>query len=203
MTQPTDQVKVRSTANDGVPSQNRQELRQILKRQRSTINAADKQNWDQAITIRLRELVLNLRPQTLAVFWPIQSEPLLLNCFEQLHEAGIQLALPIVIAKAQPLKFVPWQPGQTMEEDAYGIAMPVDRTVNLVPDCIIAPCVGFNRDNFRLGYGGGFYDRTLAKFSAARSIGVAYENCRANFDADTYDIALHTIVTEAASYSLG
>lgn len=201
MTQPSDQVKAQSEIGADEKPQNRRELRQFLKQQRTAISVEDKRQWDQTIARHLRSLVFDLKPETLAVFWPIQSEPDLLACFYELHQSGLRLALPIVLAKAQPLQFVAWQPGQAMEKDAYGIAMPVDRSREVVPDCIVAPCVGFNQQNFRLGYGGGFYDRTLAKYRNAHSIGVAYEISRAQFAADTYDIALHTIVTEAARYS--
>lgn len=200
MTQPSNQVKVHEQENFNAQEVDRQALRQSLKQQRANVSPLDKNRWDTLIAEHLKSHILQSRPTSVAVFWPIQSEPDLLACFADLHAEGITLALPIVVAKAQPLKFVTWQPGQEMELDRYGIPMPKDRNSEIVPACIVAPCVGFNQENFRLGYGGGFYDRSLAKFPEATSIGVAYEIGRASFPADRFDIALNTIITEAATY---
>ncbi len=201
MTQPPNQVKEEKTLSHESNLLERSELRRQLRHQRSAIEVSTKQDWDKAIAARLSELVQEQRPSCLAMYWPIQSEPMLLDCFIQLHQSGIALALPIVLAKGQALKFVAWTPGQAMEKDAYGIPMPVEREAAIVPDMVLAPCVGFNQNNYRLGYGGGFYDRTLALYPQAFSIGIAYELSQATFMPDHYDIALNLILTESATYS--
>lgn len=201
MTQPPNQVKEEKHPRIEAKPLDRSTLRRQLRQQRGAIEVSTKQAWDKAIAARLRAVILQKRPACLAVYWPIQSEPALLDCFTKLHEDGISLALPIVVAKGQALKFVAWTPGQSMENDAYGIPMPVERETAIVPDCILAPCVGFNDANYRLGYGGGFYDRTLALYSQAYSIGIAYELCRAEFAPDQFDIALDLILTEVDTYA--
>lgn len=201
MTQPPNQVKEEKHFCEVEAQRHRQDLRRRLRQERGAIDAETKLQRDLSIAQRLQQLVLEQRPSCLAVYWPIQAEPDLLACFAELHEQGIALALPIVIAKAQPLAFVPWVPGQNMENDAYGIPMPTDREVQVYPDCILAPCVGFTNDRYRLGYGGGFYDRSLAQYPEAFSIGIAYQQSRVSFAPDPYDIPLRAIITESAFYA--
>ncbi len=201
MTQPPNQVKEEKHSRIEASTLDRGTLRRQLRQQRSAIEVSTKQAWDQAIAAHLRTVILEKRPACLAVYWPIQSEPALLDCFAALHQQGISLALPIVVAKGKALKFVAWTPGENMENDDYGIPIPVEREIEIVPDCILAPCVGFNQANYRLGYGGGFYDRTLAIHPQAYSIGIAYELCHAGFGADEFDIALDLILTEVGTYT--
>ncbi|WMW81444.1 5-formyltetrahydrofolate cyclo-ligase [Undibacterium cyanobacteriorum] len=179
----------------------RRELRKLLKQRRSAILPAAKSQWDSQIAHKLSSLIRECKPQCLAVYWPIQSEPNLIACFEQLHHAGIALALPIVVGPAQALKFVAWIPGQEMELDCFGIPMPKQREIALEPDYVLAPCVGFNPSLFRLGYGGGFYDRTFAQLSKAKRIGIAYELSHTEFEPDQFDLALDYILTETQLYA--
>jgi 5,10-methenyltetrahydrofolate synthetase len=83
-----------------------------------------------------------------------------------------------------------------MQEDSMGVAVPKDLRWVERPAAIIVPCLGFNEDGFRLGYGGGFYDRTLAALPRPASVGVCYACQRAVFTVDAHDIALDLIVTE-------
>lgn len=200
MTQPPNLVKEEKNQSAADAIIEKSNLRRQLRLRRAAIEGQQKQAWDQAIAAQLIEIVLKKQPSCLAVYWPIQSEPMLLDCFSNLHRLGISLALPIVIAKGQALKFVPWAPGQIMEKDSFGIPTPVARELEVAPDCILAPCVGFSTDNYRLGYGGGFYDRSLALHPKASSIGIAYELSRAAFTPDQYDISLDIIVTEGGTY---
>lgn len=203
MTQAKEQVKVAISGNIDEKTLARRELRKLLKQRRSAILPADKSQWDSKIAQNLSCFIQEYQPQRLAVYWPIQSEPDLIACFEQLHHAGIALALPIVVGPAQALKFVAWVPGQEMELDSFGIPMPKQREDALEPDYVLAPCVGFNTSLFRLGYGGGFYDRTFAQLSKAKRIGIAYELSRTEFEPDQFDLALDYILTETQRYSQG
>jgi 5-formyltetrahydrofolate cyclo-ligase len=111
--------------------------------------------------------------QTVALYSPFRAEPDLLMLATQL---GRPLALPVVTAKDQPLTFVHWQPGEALVAGAYGILVPRQlRAVDV--DVVVMPCVGFTRSGLRLGYGGGFYDRTLTQLRSqhtVHAIGVAY-----------------------------
>jgi 5,10-methenyltetrahydrofolate synthetase len=133
---------------------------------------------------------------TLGVYWPIRGEPDLRNVYEKLVARGIALALPVVAGKEAPLRFIAWRPGDAMQKDQYGIAIPAGGD-ELRPEAVLVPCVGFNEQRFRLGYGGGFYDRTLAQAPRPVTVGVAYASSLTTFEADAFDIALDWIITES------
>ena len=115
--------------------------------------------------------------------------------YADLAQEGVKLALPVVMGKGAPLGFAGWTPGDALVCDAHGVPTPVKK--NLIrPEALLIPCVGFNADNIRLGYGGGFYDRTLAVKPRPLAIGVAYASARTSFNADPHDIALDIVITE-------
>ncbi|MBC3808257.1 5-formyltetrahydrofolate cyclo-ligase [Undibacterium seohonense] len=192
MTQPPDSVKEQMP----VTAPSRSQLRQHLRQLRRDIPLTSKQEWDLQITDTLRQRIHQLAPRLIGVYWPIQQEPDLQHCFRQLHNEGYQLALPIVVSKSKALKFVAWAPDDAMDQDDYGIPIPQQREQTVVPDLLIIPCVGFNQQCYRLGYGGGFYDRTLAALNAVNSIGVAYQLALTEFAAEKFDLPLGEIVTE-------
>jgi 5-formyltetrahydrofolate cyclo-ligase len=116
-------------------------------------------------------------------------------------EAGKALALPVVIAKGQPLEFWRWEPGMTMKAGALGIIHPAEREL-LIPDVIVTPMIGFCRAGYRLGYGAGFYDRTLAALSPRPyTIGVSFELGRLDtINPQPHDIPMDAVVTEAGVF---
>ncbi len=132
------------------------------------------------------------------VYWPIRNEPDLSPLFESLVDMGFKLALPVTPDSPAPLAFLSWQPGEAMQTDKMGIAVPsVQRVVR--PDILLIPCVGFGPNNIRLSYGGGYYDRTLADFSGI-TIGVAYAHTYLPaLAAQPFDIPLQEIVTDATA----
>lgn len=134
----------------------------------------------------------------LGVYWPVKSEPDLRSLYADLLQHGMTLALPVVRSKDAPLVFAAWTPGDALVSDAFGVPIPaVQRHVR--PDALLIPCVGFNADNMRLGYGGGFYDRTLAMKPRPYAIGIAYAASRADFTVDPHDIALDMIITDSTT----
>lgn len=188
MTQPHHSVK------EQIP--NRAQLRRDLLKTRKEIPLALRQEWDLRIRQQLIALIKRAAPQRLAVYWPIQAEPNLQQCYEELHQLGIALALPIVVAKNQPLKFIAWAPGDKMDIDSFGIPIPHHREHDVIPDMLLIPCVGFTAQNFRLGYGGGFYDRSLALMPDARTVGIAYQLLKTQFTPEQFDIPLNHVITE-------
>ncbi|HEY4318063.1 MAG TPA: 5-formyltetrahydrofolate cyclo-ligase [Herbaspirillum sp.] len=138
-----------------------------------------------------------LRPDSLGVYWPIRGEPDLRPLYALLQARGVRLALPVVedADTERPLRFLAWAPGEPLLEDRFGAAAPASRTV-LQPAALLIPCVGFNAQRIRLGYGGGFYDRMLALTPRPLTLGVAYDSAEARFDAEAHDIALDAIATE-------
>ena len=116
--------------------------------------------------------------RVLAAFWPLGPEPDLRDwLMRQSADPELMLALPVVAERDAPLVFKRWWPGAPMRDGAYGIAEP-DHDEVVTPDVILLPALGYTAEADRIGYGGGYYDRTLAGFDAAKrkveTIAVAY-----------------------------
>jgi 5-formyltetrahydrofolate cyclo-ligase len=141
-----------------------------------------------AISEKLLALIEASEAQTIAIYWPIHDEPDLSDLCKQLWRANRLIALPIVVAPAEALKFALWQGSDDLVVNRWGIAEP-NQAVPTLPldqiDMIIMPCVGYWQTGHRLGYGGGFYDRTVALWrhtalNRAKKfgiVGVAYAEC--------------------------
>jgi 5-formyltetrahydrofolate cyclo-ligase len=107
----------------------------------------------------------------------IDAGPLLLR----LAGEGFQLALPVMLGKGKPLLFRAWIPGDEMAAATWGIAEPLPSRPVLEPDVVLVPLLAFDDKGYRLGYGRGFYDRTLAGLRAKKpivTVGVAYDELR-------------------------
>jgi 5-formyltetrahydrofolate cyclo-ligase len=167
----------------------------LLELRRGTDTALRRQ-WDSAIGQNVLEWCELHRPASLGLFWPIQAEPDLRDIYPQLHKLGIRLALPLVVGNAQALQFLEWQPGDAMSADQYGIPVPAQRDRSFMPEVLLIPCVGFNAAKFRMGYGGGYYDRTLETQPRPLTLGIAYHQAQAEFPAESHDIAMDQILTE-------
>jgi 5-formyltetrahydrofolate cyclo-ligase len=171
-------------------------IRQDLISARHAIADHVRTEWNIAIGQQLLKW-LDLHPATiLGVYWPIRNEPDLRTIYPELAMRGIQLALPAVIDKQSPLKFLQWKLEDALMPDAMGIPTPDISGLEVKPDTILVPCVGFNAEMIRLGYGGGFYDRTLARPGRPVAIGIAYECSRTSFAAAPHDVAFDAVVTE-------
>lgn len=137
------------------------------------------------------------RVDTLGVYWPLRDEPDLHPAYAELARLGVRLLLPVVLKRDAPLDFAAWQIGEPLVKDAMGIAVPADLRLAPCPPALLVPCLGFNAQGYRLGYGGGFYDRTLEKVPRPATVGIAYSCLAAEFGSDGHDIALDRIITEA------
>lgn len=187
----------RDSAAQPAPAANRKALlRQSLLQARSALPAATRAGWDQAIGHHLLAWRNETGVDALAVYWPLPGEPDLRAAYAALAAAGVRLTLPVVIEKDAPLVFADWRPGEDMLLDRMKIAVPAERRLVACPAAIVLPCLGFNKQRLRLGYGGGFYDRTLAQAPRPATLGVAYCAQRVDFDGGPYDIALDRIATE-------
>ncbi|MCO0637267.1 5-formyltetrahydrofolate cyclo-ligase [Lutimaribacter sp. EGI FJ00014] len=135
----------------------------------------------------------------LAGYWPIKGEPDLRPLLEKLHEAGVTIALPVVETRAAPLVFRRWAPGTKMVRGDWNIPVPPHDAQELTPDVTLAPCLGWDGDCYRLGWGGGYFDRTLAALRARPlAIGIALADARLKtIYPQPHDIPLDLIVTEA------
>jgi len=131
---------------------------------------------------------------SLGVYHAIRQEPDLHCLYNVLSSKGVHLSLPIIRGPELPLGFVSWTPGETLVKDALGTSVPPAGEV-MQPQALLIPCLGFNAERIRLGYGGGFYDRTLAQQPRPLSIGVAYREAQVQFAGQEHDIALDLIIT--------
>jgi len=137
--------------------------------------------------------------QTIGAYWPVRGEfdplPVLREC---VAARGSVIALPVVDMARRTLRFHAWQPGGAMANNAFGIAEPVD-TPQASPDLLLVPALGWAAGGWRLGYGGGFYDRTLAAFAARPFAAALCWHCGRmdDFVPEAHDVALDAILTEA------
>lgn len=175
-------------------------LRDTLLAARRAAPAALRGQWDAALCASVVEWWIAHPVRTLAVYWPIRAEPDLRPAYDELVRRGAQLALPVVVAQHAPLAFAAWTPGDALMKDAMGVSIPAHAMANLQPDALLIPCVGFNAARIRLGYGGGFYDRTLALTPRPLAIGIAHACALAEFDADPHDVGLDLIITETGLF---
>jgi len=146
--------------------------------------------------------VLNRRPPGILGFcWPIRREFDARPLVTQLLAAGWQACLPALPAPAAPMVFHRWTPGCPMAAGRHGIPVPADPCI-LQPDTLLLPLVAFDDAGFRLGYGGGYFDRTLAaRVPRPLAVGVGFELGRvASILPQDHDLPLDTIVTEAGIF---
>lgn len=192
--EPTGQAVDRAAAIGA--AQDKAVLRTALLHVRRTMMPADRAAADRAIVDGAMQWWRQERPAVLGVYAAIRGEPDLSALYEQLHACGAQLALPVVNQTHQPLRFVRWTPGEAMHKDACGVPMPLQQEP-AAPTALLVPCVGFNAACIRLGYGGGYYDRTLAQLPRPATLGISYDAGEAQFDAQPHDIALDRVLTES------
>jgi 5-formyltetrahydrofolate cyclo-ligase len=133
-------------------------------------------------------------------FYPYQAEINVLPLLARLVSEGWQTALPVVMAKGEPLTFRAWAPGEPTGRGIWDIHVPIETAPELKPDVLLVPMLAFDRRGYRLGYGGGFYDRTLAelrKLKLVVAIGVAYAMQEMEeVPVASYDEPLDWILTE-------
>jgi 5,10-methenyltetrahydrofolate synthetase len=172
------------------------DLRRQLLTARRALDAATRAAWDHAICAQVVAWWKDAQPAALGVYWPLRDEPDLHAAYAELARLGARLLLPVVVEKHQALEFAEWKIGETMVKDAMGVAVPADLRLTEYPPALLVPCLGFNPQGYRLGYGGGFYDRTLAREPRPRTLGIAYSCLGVKFSADAHDVALDRILTE-------
>jgi 5,10-methenyltetrahydrofolate synthetase len=176
----------------------RRETRARLIEARGQIPAEQHQAASLAIEGFLETVLAPLPPQRLSAYWPFKGEVDLRALLERLEARGWTLALPSVVGRGKPLEFLRWQTGVEMDAQVFGIPVPRVREI-VLPDIIIMPLVGFDALNYRLGYGAGYFDITLAGLQPSpRTIGTGFEVSRLEtIQPLPTDIPVDLIITEA------
>ncbi len=180
----------------------RKSERQRLRAERDALSVADRAALGEMIGRQLRRVLEDrfgsLKGRVFSGYWPIKGEPDLRPVLTELHGAGALVALPLVEVKAAPLVFRRWTPETKMRRGDWNIPVPPPDAEVVTPDIALAPVVGWTEGGFRLGYGGGYFDRTLAALSPRPfTIGIGLQSAHlATIFPQPHDIPLDLILTE-------
>lgn len=170
--------------------------RERLLAERSALSAEYRTEQGLGIATALDRIIAAVPGTTVSVYWPIRAEPDLRPWMHALSQAGMRIALPVALALGEPLEFREWHPHARLAHGLWKIPYPADGA-RVSPDIVIAPLVGFDGDCYRLGYGGGFFDRTLAALNPAPvAIGVGYPGAELpTIHPQPHDVPMDWIVT--------
>ena len=179
----------------------RKAQRERLIRERSALDHETLERWRHRIDGFLERSFPGLAGRRVAFCWPIRAEYDARHLAKTLRERGSLTALPVVVAPRQPLVFREWHPGVVLGSGPLGIPYPVGSEL-VVPTAMLLPMLGWDEAGYRLGYGGGFFDRTLASLpNKPVIIGVSYELARMpTIHPQTWDIPMDWVVTERGTY---
>ena len=181
------------------PLSGKQVLRRELLALRNAISPEDKQSWDAAINRAITEHEWFERAQMILAYYPVGSEPDIRPALEQALRQGKQIYLPRCEKAKREMSFYQVQSLEGLRPGAYGIPEPEGHCSLCIVNCAlcIVPGIAFDKAGFRLGYGGGYYDRFLARHGDLRTLGVCYEMLlRASLPRDASDIAVERVITE-------
>jgi 5-formyltetrahydrofolate cyclo-ligase len=173
--------------------------RERLIRVRLELTADRRAAQASAIASALTPLIPDAPGAIVSVYWPIKAEPDLRPWMQAMWGRGMRVALPVAIALGQPLMFREWRPNTRMARGLWNIPYPAEGA-EVAPTVVLAPVVGFDNDCFRLGYGGGFFDRTLARLpTKPLVIGVGHRDALIpTIYPQPHDIPMDWIVTGAS-----
>jgi 5,10-methenyltetrahydrofolate synthetase len=152
----------------------------------------------QALAGHLVRLLSDIEPEQLGIYWPVQSEFNAISALDAVATPKLPWALPFARRQPVEMHYRAWDGRAPMGVDECGLPAPTGG-IEVVPDVVLVPCVGFTRSGFRLGYGGGYFDRWLARHPEVTAIGVAWslgEIDDAAFAPQAHDMHLMVLLTE-------
>ena len=165
--------------------------------QRLKMAPAERKRAAQLIAERLRDLIAASAYPVLGIYWPIRGEIDMRGIARRHIASGGRAALPVVVTRNAPVEFWQWNPGMRMRRGLWNIPIPCE-AVTVVPHALLVPMVGFDRSRYRLGYGGGYYDRTLAAaLPHPLAIGICFADAQLpTIYPQAHDIPMDVIVTD-------
>ena len=150
--------------------------------ERQAMAVAERRRRDATLAERLDAEIGDPEGRVIALYWPFRGEPDLRGWAARCRARGARTALPVVMQKARPLVFRAWDGDSALTRGVWNIPVPPEAAPALRPDIVLAPVVGLDDNLYRLGYGGGFFDRTLARMAhdgpRPLVIGVGYDSQR-------------------------
>ena len=178
-----------------------------LRAARLALSVGERKEIGEALAGHLRQVLKDrfggAPGKVFSAYWPIKGEPDLRPLMAELHQAGITVALPLVETRAAPLIFRHWTPETRMQRGDWNIPVPPPDAHVVTPDIALAPLVGWTADGYRLGYGGGYFDRTLAALAPKPFvIGIGFQSAQLKtIYPQPHDIPLDLILTETGLHS--
>ena len=182
------------------------DIRKAALARRSAQSVAMRRAASLSVARRGLDLARSFGAMRAALYMPMRDEIDCLPLLAGLSEAGVATALPAMVAKDAPLVFRLWRPGEPLEAASFGVREPAPAAPELTPDLIFAPLAAFDRAGRRIGYGGGFYDRTLMALRAAGAppvyVGLAFAaQEEREIPAEAHDARLDFVLTEVETIS--
>jgi 5-formyltetrahydrofolate cyclo-ligase len=176
----------------------RREQRAALLARRQVLSPVERQRSAEIIAGKLNDIVAARGIASIGLYWPIKQEINLLSWASDLVRRGnVTLCLPVVVTPKAPLEYWRWTEGEELARGIWNIPVPARRDV-VLPDLMLAPVVGFDPAHYRLGYGGGYFDRTLASLRQRPiviGVGYAFSALETIFP-QPHDIPLDGVLTE-------
>lgn len=188
-----------------MPLPSKSELRRHLLAQRAALHASDKRLADAVIVENTLSCAIPHKEAIISGYMPFRAEPDILPALATLEQRGAHLCLPVITRAGKPLSFHAWRRGAPLHPNAYGIAEPSPEAPEVFPNLLLLPMLAFDRQGTRLGYGGGYYDRTLRTLREINptllAIGIAYDmQQRTALPRDAHDMPLDMAITEKTIY---
>lgn len=156
----------------------KQKLREKMMAVRSGLSPGERQKGAKSLSETGLGFLASKAGSAVSAFAAIGEEINPLPLLKHLHANGHQLGLPVVVARDQPLVFRQWKPGDPLVKAGFGLRVPDASAEEILPDILLVPLLAFDARGYRLGYGGGYFDRTLAMLRASRpvlAVGLAFD----------------------------
>ena len=177
------------------------ERKQALREQVLALRAAmpDREERERVLAARVRRWLATMPTSRLAFYWPVQGECNLVAVIGDWLKADAQRVASLPVVEGKLLQFAAWTPQTQMVRGVYDIATPPPEAARVTPQVMLIPCIAVDQLRYRLGYGGGFYDRTVAALSPRPVlVGVAFDCGRVkNLAPQPHDIRMDLVITES------